>query len=818
MGRRNGPGNDGWGSERGLPEPDGYGYGQHHDPELLSSGAPRMVGQVLGQGDGRGAPPAGSEFRRYWQVIRNRRVVFGTVFAVVMIGVGVGTYFQDPVYRASGTIEVRKQGADVMPVEALFELSRISDQHMQTQFALLRSPALARRVVTELGLADVDEFTSGSLMGSLFALFPSPSRGSGADPAAGAGAGVPPVDTRTQAAVDRFLERLTVAPVDNSRLIRVTFEARDPELAARVVNSVFTSYMTLRGDAHKEAVARLAEQADSVRSKLAASERRLQDFVRDNELLLAEIPEGGGGSLLDDRLRQLQDQLTVAEAERYALEARNAEILRGGGQIVNSAVAQTLSVPLAEMEAEYARLRTTFTDDFPRVIQLRRQITALREQLDGERSRMSSEIAGDYRAVTQRVAMLRQAFQEQRDLAERLGDQSAEYGILKRDAEGHEQLYALLQQREKEADVSAAMALTETAVVDAAIAPLGPVRPSPRQNLSLAAFAGMLLAIGAALLREYTDPRVRRVEELDGLEVPILALIPSARSELRLAKRAWGSARALPGTGGGALTRGEKVPQGGPWVRIDRDDWRRSALAEGFGNLRTSVLFSGGSDLAARSLLVTSVQAGEGKTMVSMNLAISLAKLGRRVLLIDADMRRPSLHRAFGLRESPGLSDALMGGEDWRTMTAEVGVPNLRLLAAGSPSDVPAELLSSERMETLMEEVEAEHEFVVIDSPALMVNVADARILTSLADGIVLVVRGGVTPRDVLRRLVGRTPNVVGVVLNDLDAAQLPDYYGDYRSTRNAGSGVGTGSGAGAKGRNEHGGGDAPPRLASGEG
>jgi len=817
MRRRNGPGNDGWGSERGLPGPDEYGYGAHHDPELLPPGAPRMVGQVLGQGDGGSAPPAGSEFRRYWQVIRNRRAVFAAVFAVVMIGVGVGTYLQDPVYRASGTIEVRMQSADVMPVEALFELSRISDQHMQTQFALLRSPALARRVVAELGLADVDEFTSGSLMGSIFSLLPSLPRRSGADPAAG---GRTPVDTKTQATVDRFLERLTVAPVDNSRLIRVTFEAHDPELAARVVNSVFNTYMALRGDAHKEAVARLAEQADSVRFNLAASERRLQDFVRDNGLLLAEIPEAGGGSLLDDRLRQLQDQLTAAEAERYALEAKNAEILRGGGQILNSPVAQTLSVPLAEMEAEYARLRTTFTDDFPRVIQLRRQITALREQLDGERRRMSSEIAGEYRAVTQRVEMLRQAFQEQRSLAERLGDQSAEYGILKRDVEGHKQLYALLQQREKEADVSAAMALTETAVVDAAIAPLGPVRPSPRQNLSLAAFAGMLLAIGAALLREYTDPRVRRVEELDGLEVPILALIPSARSELRLAKRAWaGSGRALPGPGGGAPTRGEKVPQGGPWVRIDRDDWRRSALAEGFGNLRTSVLFSGGSDLAARSLLVTSVQAGEGKTTVSMNLAISLARLGRRVLLIDADMRRPSLHRAFGLRESPGLSDALMGEEDWRGMTAEVGVPNLRLLAAGSPSDVPAELLSSERMGTLIEEAEAEHEFVVIDSPALMVNVADARILTSLADGIVLVVRGGVTPREVLRRLVGRTPNVVGVVLNDLDAAQLPDYYGDYRSTREvAASGAGASSGAGVQGRNVRGGGEEPPRLASGEG
>jgi capsular exopolysaccharide synthesis family protein len=264
--------------------------------------------------------------------------------------------------------------------------------------------------------------------------------------------------------------------------------------------------------------------------------------------------------------------------------------------------------------------------------------------------------------------------------------------------------------------------------------------------------------------------------------VPILALIPSASAERSYVSV--GSASKLTelsSSGSQHLLPGQTAASG-KWVRIDREDWRRSALAEGFGNLRTSVLFSGAAGSEIRSLLVTSAQAGEGKTTVSMNLAISLARLGRRVLLIDADLRRPSLHRAFGISEGPGLAEHLADGRDWRLGAAEVGVHNLRLLPAGGVADGPSELLSSDRMRALIVEAQAEHDFVVVDSPALMVNVSDARILSSRADAIVLVVRGGVTPREVLRRLLDRMPNVVGVVLNDLDASHFPGYYQDYRS------------------------------------
>jgi capsular exopolysaccharide synthesis family protein len=706
----------------------------------------------LGQLPGSSAPPEtpdpGTDLQRYWQIIKNHRGLVMGVFAAVVTGVTIGTFLQDPVYRASGTIEVRKQAGDVLPVEALFELARVSDQHLQTQYGVLRSPALARRVITMLDLQDVEELAHPEM----------------------------------EAVVGHFLDNLRVAPIDDSRLIQVSFESKDPVLAARVVNAVFDAYMTLRADAHQATVAKLADQADSVRRQLTASEQRLQAFVRENELFLTETSDQGRGSLLDDRLRQLQEELTQAEAEHFAAQARHSEFARSGSvQALDSRVIESLTVPLAEMEAEYAKLRATFTDSFPRVAQLKRQILALREQVEGERTRMASQISGEYRAAERRLGMLRESFAEQRALAERLSEQSGEYSVLRRDAEGHEELYALLRQKEKEADVSAALALTEVGVIDPAVAPASPVRPSPAKNIPLGVFAGLLLGLCAAFVREYTDSKVRRVEELDGIEVPILALIPSARAEAALIRTAAGPARA----GGGGLRPRFPSLLGGSghaWVRIDSEDWRRSALAEGFSNLRTSVLFSAAADTASRSLQVTSVQAGEGKTMVSMNLAISLARLGRRVLLVDADMRRPSVHRAFGVIDALGLAEYLAGGEEWRAVTKDVGVPNLGVITAGAPAEAPAELLSSERMRELVRVAQAEYDFVVIDSPALLVNVADARILSSYTDGIVMVVRGGVTPRDVLRRLLGHMPNVVGVVLNDLEASHLPGYYQDYRS------------------------------------
>lgn len=687
--------------------------------------------------------------RRYWQVAREQwRTVLGTC-AVVVAAVGVGTLLQDPVYRAGGMIEIRKQAAEVVPVEALFQTDRISGQYLQTQYEILRSPALARRVVSELRLVE-----------------------------ALAGDAAPPATAADSAALleraaGEFGESLIVDPVQGSYLVRVQFEAPDPRLAARAVNSTFENYSRMRVEAGQVAVRRLEEQVASARAALARSEARLNDYVRANRLVVVENATGERENIAQERLRQLQRELTAAEAARYEAESRFNLVRTQGVDALRSEGLRSLNLRVAELRGEYAALRSTFTDEFPRTQQVRRQLEELDAQLAGERQRIAAEIADEYFTARERQLLLQAAFDQQQRQIDGLAARMVDFYVLQRDVEGQRQLFATLQQKEKEARISAALATTELEVVESAVPPQKPIRPTPKRNLQLAVLVGLMLGFGLAVVREVTDGLNPIIDEVDAQSIRVLGMIPSvpaleAQGRPRLGIAA---ARLLPSTTDGV-----------GWHRIDGPQ-PQALLAEAFAALRTSVLF----DLPGRpprSLAITSTRPGEGKTTVSSNLAISLARLDRRVLLIDADLRRPALHRAFGLEASPGLAGVLEGtAGDWRGLVRPDAAPGVDLLPAGHPPENPAELLSSGRMRRLVEEAYAGYDFVILDSPALMINAADARLLAPLADGSIVVIRSGSTPREHARRALRQVPNLIGVVLNDLDPRRhFPPWYQSYGS------------------------------------
>lgn len=284
--------------------------------------------------------------------------------------------------------------------------------------------------------------------------------------------------------------------------------------------------------------------------------------------------------------------------------------------------------------------------------------------------------------------------------------------------------------------------------------------------------------MGAAFLQEHLDNSLKTSEDVERyLALPALALIPAVESLNGNHNTVYGRyGRKLLANGHNEA----KAPQP-HWYRIDGDQ-HHSVLAEAFRSLRTSVLLST-ADQPPRTLLVSSSQPGEGKTTISANLAISLAQLGRRVLLIDGDMRRPSVRKVFETPNGLGLVSYLTGQQDWRLEARPVGIENLDVLPCGPVPPNPAELLSSERMRTLLEEAKAEYQFVLVDSPPLL-NVADSRILATMVEGVVLVVKGGTTPRELAQRAqtyardVGA--NLIGVVLNNLDVRSGDDYYRYY--------------------------------------
>jgi polysaccharide biosynthesis transport protein len=278
---------------------------------------------------------------------------------------------------------------------------------------------------------------------------------------------------------------------------------------------------------------------------------------------------------------------------------------------------------------------------------------------------------------------------------------------------------------------------------------------------------GLILGLGAAFIRELTDDTVQSVDDLPRrMEIPILGMIPAHEGRRALEPSA----------------RRPRKPSGdGSWLRIDalnKDGPNSSAIIDAFGTLRTAVLFRNGGP-AAQSILISSCRAGEGKTTISVNLAMSLAKLGSRVLLIDADLRRPSVHRALGIQPGPGLGDYLRGGPDWKNSVRFGVVDNLDVLPSGGATTRAADLLASRRVGFLLREAEARYDYVILDAPALFINATDATLLSRVVDGVVAVVRSRTTPRALVARLPQDVPNLMGVVVNDLQKGSMPDF-GDY--------------------------------------
>lgn len=744
-----------------------------------------------------GSPPSrhdrtahspGSDLRYYWEVLVRRWPLVGAVTLVLVLGTAVGTLLTPSEYRASGLLEIRRGDADMEQPQDLFRQQNVTDEYLQTQYGILESSALARRVVESLRLDTVPLFApggsgaGGGLLGPLGVAL-----GSAGPAGSSTSRGTPPEadPDSLRPIIKKVEDGLGVDPREGSRLVRVSFQTEDPELSAEIVNAALNSYVQMRVQSGEEVVTWLTRQVDSTKAKLRAAERRLRRYASEHDLPVLETADGQTRNVVDQRLGKLEEELTSVRAHRIDAESRYRQVVEQDSyQAVDNQVIQNLTVELASLRKEYARLTSVFQEEYPKALQVQRQIGELERQLEREKRRVAQRLQSEYRVAEHREEMLQAAVDSQRTIARRMADESGEYRILRREVEANRKLLAAIQQTKKEAGVSAALRATRFGIVDMATTPLDPVGPGMKQNLALALLAGLVLGVGGAFVRERFDESVRSAEDVDAVVgAPLLALIPSA-----------------DGDGAGPLPRQirsglEQLPPGSGaesgdhrdgWPRIDASGAAGSSaahegpVAESFEALRAELFLGDGDEPAPRSLLVTSCQPREGKTTVSLNLALSLASSGRRTLLVDADLRRPSLHSALNVNGTPGLWEHLTGGVDWTDLTRDVGRENLHVLPAGRATGDASEALASSRMREFLAVAERRYDCVILDSLALFLNAADARILGSFVDGVVVVVRSGVTPRALAQRVMEKAPNVRGVVLNDLRKSDLPGYYSDY--------------------------------------
>jgi polysaccharide biosynthesis transport protein len=709
---------------------------------------------------------------KYWTVIRKRYATVLTTLFVVFTTALIATLKEKPTYEAKTLIEIQKEDPDIPSLQELFQLDTISDTYLETQDRILKSDDLARRVIVRLHLAQFPEFGARTM---------APAAQSENQPPL-----VSPSASDLNAVADealkKFQQRLSVEPVKRSRLIEITFDSDDPALAAQVANAVVSTYiqqnLASRWQVSQSATEWLQQELLDMKAKLEQSQDNLQQYAHDNGLVFLETDQGNTENISVQGLRELEQELTKAQADRYHYESLYRLVQQGNYAslpgVFDNKLLQDLTEKLADLERERSRLASEFNPEYPRLKEIQSQIDEGESELASERQRGAQLIEDNYQAALDRENMLRQAFEEQKKQANDIAEKSVQYNILKREADTNKQLYVDLLEKMKETAVSTSLKATNIRIVDTAHRPRKPDRPRVFLNLSTAAAFGLFLGIGFVFLQEHLDDAFKSGQEAEQfLQLPSLGSIPritAANGSVahKLYRRALSSGRESGGENG--LSN---------WNRIEGNG-QNPLLAEAVHGLRTSVLLSR-AKCPPESLLVTSAQPGEGKTTVAANLAISMAQLGHSVLLVDADLRRPNLHKFFGISSEKGLVDFLTGQADWRSLTWKAPSTGLSVLPCGSIPPNPTDLLSSDYMREMIRDARKEYKFVVLDS-APLAELADSRILATLVDGVILVIGCGTTPRYLVHRAYTSTldtsSRVLGIAINFAEPTSGYGYYG----------------------------------------
>jgi capsular exopolysaccharide synthesis family protein len=658
-----------------------------------------------------------------------------------------------PVYQATARVEFQPETPPVMSLNDLSsgEASYSEDATLQTQLEVLKSENLARWTVEQLGLGDKAEFA-----------------------AAGGGNGHSPETSLTAAEnvlIQAFREHLLVQLLPGSRIIEVTFESTDPQLTARVANALVNNYTEYnshrRSDATRGASGLMAQQLDELKGKVERAQQALTDYERNN--LIFDL--GARQALVEQRLAALSTDLLAAQSDR----TQKQSLYEVANSRDSEAVLASQDSLLQSLGERYSKLREEYVDtvgqygpDCPKAKKLEDLLDGVQTMMDHERQRVITRIHNDYMAAQGRESLLAAEVAHQKEEAEKLNQVTIQHNLLMREFEASQQLYASQLQHLKDATVSAGLRATSIHLVDSAMVPRYPVRPRLSYNIALSLLAGLLLGIMLAVTQESLDTSIKSVEGLEwAIGVPALAVVPLARSSWL--KRTPDKSRPPDGTAELSVLRNPNSP-----------------LAEAYHILRTAIQMST-VPRPPQALMVTSASLGEGKTCTALNLAIGLAQCGARVALIDTDMRRPAIARALSISGNVvGLSTVLAGarslGEVLRNFEP---VPNLHVVPAGPEAASPAELLSSPCMQTVLRELRGSFEYLVLDSAPVLL-VADAAILSSMVDGVVLVAESGVTPRDGLLRaqkvLESAGGRILGGVLNkwDVRSEGYPAYYGLY--------------------------------------
>jgi len=713
----------------------------------------------------------------YLQIIRRHR---GTVILFAFLGLLIAVLYtmpQTPLFRARTVIEIQNINNDFMNMRNVSPTTEDSTSNVltdvQTQMKIIQSENLIDRVIQKLKsqgkIAPIKNTSRFAALKKLLNL-PEPKNDD-------------PDYTMEQIA----MRSLVVHQLGQTRVLEVLYTSPDPKFAADFVNTLTSEYvdsnMEARWEMSKKTGQFLSGQLDDMRVTLERSEAALQQYAERSGLLYTTPASGGGDktNVSEDKLRQLQESLSRAEADKDAAQSRY-EIARSAapesvGDVLSDDSLRNLQDKITDLKRQEAQALIIYTPKTEKVRQIQSQIEPLQKEFNAERAAIIAHIKNDYDSAVRREKLLQDDYKAQSAVVTEQAGKSIQYNILKRDADSNRQLYESTLQQVKAATVASAIRNSNIRIVDQAKPPRMPFSPSLKANSLVGLVGGTIMGIAFILIRSRADRTLRQPGDVSfWTHAPELGVIPSAKTQ---GVRRLGAKEDKAATG---LTLGRP---GGEPVELITWDQSPSLIAEAFRAVLTSILFVGENGSRPKMLVITSCGPGDGKTTVVSNLAIAMAEIRRRVLIIDADMRRPRMHQLFELSNEFGLSTLLRDThsvENPLDSVQSTRVPGLFVLTSGPATGSAANLLYSQRLPELLSLFRSEFDMVLIDTPPSL-QLTDARVLGRLTDGVVFVARIGQTTVDATvalhKRFYEDHTRVLGTILNDWNPKSAANgYYG----------------------------------------
>ena len=729
-----------------------------HDQHPLMvppSGAPLPAASSLPPLDYYDVEMQGPGLQDYIFILLKRKWLVIGVFLTIFLAVALYTFLRTPIFRASAKLQITEDnpGSHVSASDKLPEFFGYDDaeKFQQTQYDILQSQSLGRRVVQTLNLPEGTAWN------------------------------------------------LEINPVRNTYLVEVACQSPDKAVAQKVVNAVADEYMYLSIDRRNESFALVRKWLDKQLKELAAkvqeAQKKLYKFGQKTDIYTLEDKD----NVVVQKFIDLSSLVTKAQAEKMAKEAQFKQIKEEGPDaplIVNNPLIATLRQQVVSEEAKISAMKKVYRSEHPEMLAEQANLNELRGRLQAEVKRLQESVKADYEAANRTEKLLKDSFTDQKGQMAALQDNLTDFQILKRDAQTNEQLYLALLSRVKDASIAGTMVPANVAIIDPAQLPTAPFLPNKRRNLTMGAILGLTVGVGLAFLLESLNNSIQSVDDLERTcNLPSLGMLPLLG----------GNGKMLPGLR-------EKLEEKSVWCYLPQLQrylphlrrhlpqlWRRgqafadaenrdlivfknpqSPTSEAIRHAHTAIMLSA-SGRPPAVILVTSPNPREGKTMVSSNLALTFALGGQQTLVIDGDLRKPRIHQIFEMDLQPGLSNYLTGSATLEEILRPSSVPNLSVLTAGTRPPSPGILMNSQEFKDLLGQLRERFKHIIIDTPPILAF-SDGLIISVLTDGVLLVTKHNCTHRNAGRlahqRLTQIRAPLMGAVLNCVDS--LGQAYGGY--------------------------------------